>query len=132
MTTKKPSAAAALLLAKQYDFFKASRLAKQKETDKLEEKEVHFKTALMDMLHALKVRSVGSKEKVYAIVPKIKPSVTDWTKLYAHIKRTGNFELLQRRVGEKAVAERWDLGKKVPGVEQFPVETLSVTKAKGA
>jgi len=45
------------------------------------------------------------------------PQVTDWAKLYAYIKKTGDFELLHRRVGATAWAERVAAGKSVPGVE---------------
>jgi hypothetical protein len=59
---------------------------------------------------------------------KTKPIVTDWAAFYAHIKKTGQFELLQRRLGEGAVQERWDAKKTVPGVDPFTVLSLSVTK----
>lgn len=62
--------------------------------------------------------------------PKTAPRVEDWDALYKHIKRTGSFDLLQRRLGEKAVAERWDDGREVPGVGRWDYMRLSVTAAK--
>jgi hypothetical protein len=56
------------------------------------------------------------------------PKVTDWDALYAHIKKTGAFELLQKRPTESAFAERWDAGKSVPGTEKFTKVSLSVSK----
>ena len=54
----------------------------------------------------------------------------DWPLLYAHIQKTGEFELLERRLGKGAAQERIDQGIKIPGVTLFPVETISDTKAK--
>jgi hypothetical protein len=34
--------------------------------------------------------------------------------------------LLQKRIGEKAVEERWEDGISVPGVVTFPVDNLTV------
>jgi hypothetical protein len=54
--------------------------------------------------------------------------VEDWPKLYAHIKKTGEFELMQRRLGETAVKERWDADKQVPGVGRFTAKKVSCTR----
>ena len=51
-----------------------------------------------------------------------------WTKLYKWITKTGNFDCLQRRLGEKAVQDRLDAGEKIPGITTFPVETVKVKK----
>ena len=51
-----------------------------------------------------------------------------WEKLYKHILKTGAFDLLQRRLGEKAVQDRLDAGEKIPGITTFPVETVKVRK----
>jgi hypothetical protein len=59
-----------------------------------------------------------------------KPAVTDWAELYQHIAETGNFDLLQRRVGEAAVKLRWEDGEAVPGIVSYPVEKLTLTKVK--
>lgn len=56
------------------------------------------------------------------------PQVKDWEKFYAYIKKVGRFDLLQKRLSEGAVSEILDSGKKVPGVEPFPVVKLSLTK----
>lgn len=71
---------------------------------------------------------VSGKTCKVRVVTKDKPTVKDWDKFYAHILKTKNFAFLQRRVSESAVAERWDAGKDVPGVDVFTVKTLSVTK----
>ncbi len=57
------------------------------------------------------------------------PVAQDWTALEKHIKKTGEFDLLQRRLSSSAVKERLKLKKKVPGVGTFKRTVVSVTKA---
>ena len=56
------------------------------------------------------------------------PTVEDWDKLYAFIKKTGSFDLLGRSLSATAVKERWDAKKAVPGVGTFNVVKLSLVK----
>ena len=51
-----------------------------------------------------------------------------WPKLYAYIKRTGSFELLNRAINREAVKERWAQKKQVPGVTVFHDKRVSCTK----
>ncbi len=46
-------------------------------------------------------------------------TVENFDFLIKHIKKTNDYDLLQRRVNEKAVKERWAAGKRVPGVGKF-------------
>ena len=59
-------------------------------------------------------------------VPVIEPE--GWPKLYAYIKRTGAFELLNRALNRDAVRERWNAKKQVPGVTVFNAKKVSCTK----
>jgi hypothetical protein len=59
---------------------------------------------------------------------KVVPQVQDWPTLHKYILRTKDFSLLQRRLSESAIKERWDDSKKVPGVEPFNAVKVSVTK----
>ena len=56
------------------------------------------------------------------------PTVKSWPKLYAHIKRTGEFDLLQKRPSTAACRERWNNKKSIAGVGKFVRVTLSLTK----
>lgn len=57
-------------------------------------------------------------------------SVEDWDAFYKHIKKKGEFELLNRAVNQKAVKERWEQGKQVPGVGTFVKKVISLTGVK--
>ena len=52
-------------------------------------------------------------------------------KFYAHLKKTGDFELLNRALNRAAVNERWAAHKQVPGVGKFHVKKVSCTKLGG-
>ena len=62
-------------------------------------------------------------------IPVVNPE--GWPKLYAYIKRTGAFELLNRAVNREAVKERWRNKKQVSGVTIFHDKRVSCTKLSG-
>lgn len=59
------------------------------------------------------------------------PTVEDWDLFYKHIKRTGDFDLLNKAVNRAAVRERWDAKKQVPGTGKFIAKKVSCTKLGG-
>ena len=108
---------------------KQSRLANDRLSKNLKEVEDAAEDLLVDQMRKQKINSVqegGIKFEVSAV--KYKPHVTDWKKFHDHILATGDFSLLERRPGQKAIAERWDDSKIIPGVEKFPVYSLVVTQ----
>jgi len=74
----------------------------------------------------------GSRGKLaqLTVSPLTVPVAEDWSKIYAHIKKTGAFELLHKRLSSEAMKERWDANKKVPGVGRFNIIRLSLTVVK--
>lgn len=58
------------------------------------------------------------------------PTVKDWTKLQAHIKKTGDFDLMQKRISSTAVTARWDNKRVVPGVDKFTVVKVKINSVK--
>jgi hypothetical protein len=44
------------------------------------------------------------------------PDVEDWDDLYAFMLKTGNFQLMQKRLAVGGVREIWEVGDEVPGV----------------
>lgn len=59
------------------------------------------------------------------------PTVDDWEKVYAYIKKNNAFELLGRSLKRDAVVERWDAKKQIPGVGKFIAKRVSCTKLGG-
>lgn len=104
------------------------RLEGAKALQELEAEERALKQHLIDNLPKAEASGVAGKTARVALVAKQVPQAEDWEALYAYVKRTGSFDLLQRRLSESAVQERWEAGKDVPGVRAFSVLTLSVHK----
>ncbi len=120
------------LLATKADAFKElrdKRLALKREVDALYQQEKDLRYELIQYLESAKgVTGVSGLLCRVSLRPKHTAQVEDWDALYDHIRKTGEFELLQRRVGEGAVKERWDNGAVVPGVIDYQTTDLSITK----
>lgn len=76
-------------------------------------------------------RGVTGKQGRVEVKDKEVANVEDWDKLYAHILKAKAFSLLNRALNQKAVKERWEVKKNVPGVKRFIAKTLSLTSVKG-
>ena len=123
-------AAELLKLAQAYATARAARLKLNNEMEKLEEAERGAKEALILAFRNGKTKSVGDGLFNYALVTKNEPQVDDWSQLDSYIRQTGELDLLYRRVNTTAVKERWEQGIVVPGVGHFPVDKVSITKAR--
>ena len=119
-----------LALALQWREKRAERLALDKQVAELKKQEEALKDKVMANLRKSANKSVSNGDRLFQWVEKEEPTIEDWPALYKHIQKTGEFELLQRRLNTGSVKERWEIGKKVPGVTAIPVESLSDTKAK--
>lgn len=104
------------------------RMREQKKVDEIEAEEKALKNFIIDNLPKSNAAGITGKLARVTIVKKIIPQVSDWPKFYAYVKKTNQFELLQRRVSDAAVKERWDIGKEVPGVTHFNAVTVSINK----
>lgn len=104
------------------------RLAEQKKVDAIEAEEKALKEHLINALPKAEANGVAGKLARVTIVTKLIPQVKDWDVFYKYVKKTGEFELLQKRLGDGAIKERWEAGKQVPGVESFNAVTVSINK----
>jgi hypothetical protein len=136
---KKPKSmalAADLLWTKQEERKKAQAIA-----DALEAEEKDLKAWIIDELPKSQASGIAGKLCRVTAVRKEVPQVSDWPKFYAglvaeyqaHLRRKdgqqdGAFSLLQRRLGDTAVKERWENGHGVEGVGKFTVTSLSINK----
>ena len=130
---EKPKATTARKLAGMADeiwSLRESRLALQRQIDEIHEKEREIKAALIAEIPLTGATGVSGKLAAVKVIEKMVPQVADWSELYKHIKKTGSFELLQRRVSETAVRERWAEDEKIPGVDCVTINDLSLSKVK--
>jgi hypothetical protein len=104
------------------------RYALQKKVTKLEEKEGVLREYLIDNLPKSDASGITGRIAHAEISKKPVPQVKDWPAFYKHILRTKDFSLMQRRLNEGAVKERWLAKKVVPGVVRFNAISVSITK----
>jgi len=99
-----------------------------KQVAALKSERYELKERLIAELPASEAMGIAGKAASATIVIKPKPTVGDWEKFYAYIKRRNAFHLLQRRVSEPAIRELWEDNKAVPGVEVFQDKDVSLKK----
>lgn len=107
-----------------------ARLARAKEAEAIKKFVSKLEKWFIQELPETDATGVAGKIARVQVKPKERPTVEDWGKFYSHIKKKGEFELLNRAVNAKAVKERWENGKTVPGVGKFKYKAVSVTKVK--
>ena len=107
---------------------KARRLAAQKVVDELAKQESLLKDHLINTLPKGEASGVAGKLARVSIGTKEVFQVKDWDAFWKAFKKGRDEDLLQRRLSDSAVAERFDAGKQVAGVEPFKVVTVSLNK----
>jgi len=71
--------------------------------------------------------AAGLKYRVQ-VKTETKPKPADWDALYEYILKHERFDLLQRRLSDRAVMDLMEEEGKVPGVERIHLPKLSITK----
>jgi len=64
-----------------------------------------------------------------SITEVVLPQVVDWDAVYEHIKKTGDFYLLQKRPAAAAFRELNDSGEVIPGMEPYTKQSISLRKS---
>lgn len=104
----------------------------EKEVEVVKARETEIQEHIIDNLS--KGADTGASGLRYRaqVLQVTKPVVQDdkggWQALWAYIAKTQRFDLLQKRLGEAAIADMWEKGETVPGVGRAHVPKLSVTK----
>ena len=109
---------------------RAERLEAQKVVEALELEEKELKAKALEAIKKSPTKAVSDGSRLFQLVTKDEPVAEDWLKIQKYIQKTGEFDLLQRRLATAAVKERWENGVKIPGIGVIPVDNLSDTKAK--
>lgn len=104
------------------------RLAMQKEVDKVAAREKEIKDYIIDNLSKSDDTGAAGKRYRAQIVSKVTPAAADWEKIHQFIAENDRFDLLQKRLADKAVKDMWEEGEEVPGVERFNAIDVSITK----
>lgn len=114
------------------DLFKevaALRIKMEKEVKKVKARETELKNHMIDNLS--KSEDQGAVGLLYRVqlTEKLKPKADDWEKIYDYIVENDRFDLLQKRLGDRAVLDIFEeTGKMPPGIGKFNAIDISVTK----
>lgn len=104
------------------------RLAEQKKVDEIAAEESALKNHIIENLPKSEASGVAGKLARVTVVTRQVPQVKDWDAFYKYVKKTGSFDLMQKRLTDAAIKERWEAGKEVPGVEHFNAVSVSINK----
>lgn len=112
------------------------RLAMEKEVEDVQRFESAVKAHILDNLSksadtgaaGLRYRAQRTEKKV----PKIRQDDDNpqigWPQFWAYVVKTSRFDLVQKRLADKAIKDMWEAGETVPGVEVLNVPDVSITK----
>lgn len=75
------------------------------------------------------MKKASTEEGTASITETVLPQVTDWDAVFAHIKATDSFYLLQKRPAAAAFRELLDSGEEVPGMEPYVKKSISLRKS---
>lgn len=89
------------------------------EAAKCEAEYKELEERLMERMEAESTDKAAGKKASASITSGVVANVTDWTKLEAFVKKTGNFQLFQRRISDPAFRELMEKKGAVPGVQPF-------------
>jgi hypothetical protein len=105
------------------------RLGMQKKVDELKAEELRTREKIFEMLAALGLTKASGAVATAGIKVSNIPLVEDWELLQAHIKATGEFDLLQKRISVTAWRARFEENVEVPGVSKVEDVDISLTRA---
>lgn len=110
------------------------RLLMEKEVEKIKARETEVQEHLIaNLSKGADTGAAGLRYRAQIVnkdIVKVSDERGGWQALWAYIAKHNRFDFLQKRLGEKAVAE-WmetNVGQLLPGTETMKVPTVSITK----
>lgn len=116
------------LCADLYSDVRALRLMMEKEVEVVQARETEIREHIISNLSKSDDTGAAGKRYRAQIVMKTVPKLADWNKFCDYVYEHNRFDLVQKRLGEKAVADLWEAGETIDGVEKMNIPTVSITK----
>lgn len=104
------------------------RLLMEKEAETIKARETEIQESIINELSSGSDTGASGLRYRVQVKKETKPQIADWKELTGYILENDRFDLLQKRLGEKAVADLWESGVTVPGIAKVHVPKLSLTK----
>lgn len=111
-----------------YSDVRTLRLAMEKEVEAVKAREHQIREHIIANLSKSADTGAAGLRFRAQIVMKDVPRAMDWPAIHSYIQKTGRFDLLQKRLGEKAVMDMVEAKEQIPGVEVVHVPDVSITK----
>lgn len=108
---------------------RANRLEIERKAKVVQETETALKSFIMEVMREQELEGSLIGGRITGLTTNPVATVSNKEELLAHIRATGELELLQFQLLRSAVDERRDNGVKVPGVEYIDVYNLTDKKA---
>ena len=103
---------------------------REHELKELKSKRAELEADIIKHLHTENATDAGGKMGKVSISVTKHANVKDWKKYYEYIHKHKAFDLLQRRVSDKAYFDRIEEGEKIPGVEVYTREKLNRSRRR--
>lgn len=119
-------------LAETIDTLYQKRLERfqlQRQCEEMKTEEDQGISAIGEALRELGLDELGGTAGKIVLKPVAVPTIASFEQLCEHISRTGEFDLLQKRLAVSAVNERWQEGKGVPGVKRTDYTETKLLKS---
>jgi len=115
-------------LVEVYQITRQKRLDMDKQSALFKESEDVYKDELIARMREAKSGALASTKHMVRLNTKDVPTASDWGKIREYIVANGAWELMHARLTVTAIAERWEAGEEIPGVEHFEQYSVSVSK----
>jgi hypothetical protein len=107
---------------------KALKESLNEQIKELNEKLANVEAQIMEQMANVGI-SQAATEKASCTMRQVQhPAITDWPAFYEYVQKTGEFELLHKRLSSPAFRERWEAGEVIPGTTTSSVWELSVRR----
>lgn len=116
------------MLVATFEAVQKLRLAKDKEAAEVKDRENIYKAELIARMLEAKTGAMASEKHLAKLHTKETPTPKDWGLIHQYIVQHDAWELVQKRLTVSAVEERWQSGEVIPGIEKFPVYSVSISK----
>lgn len=107
-----------------------TRIALDRRSDEIKRTETALKEYILESLEQRGDLGVTGETYGAKIVTKQRPTIDAerWNEFYDYVANSGRFDLLQRRLNDKAVMDTLAEGVDLPGVGLYTYADLSITK----
>lgn len=114
-------------LVNHYITIREQRIQADKDAKTLKDHEEELKKTIIEKFKGGDMTAFGASKGIVKMTQGSEPVCNDWPALYEHIKETGHFEYLHKRVTVTAIKEHYDVGETVPGISFVDTFKLTVS-----